>query len=426
MANKHQVSHWVHEERACVTVQRIIQTFNLSWPNALALLKEVPKEGHQYLVTRFTLSRNSDTSDSSSSKAFRLVKSSMGSSEKPNQTSVWYALALKVCTESMHTANEKDSSQFLCDMGCFSNPSLLCPPKSGNELESKGFASSIAVSESMKKRLTALGKRKAENVFGSQLPVHPKTASSFYVATNKTVITAHSFFSSGSKAKALRPSTASKVTFKGKATKWKPMSTPKQNHTSVLSQKAETTQSSKTKTAKEVFNEEKENVENKSSKVLDIASSKVGNADDICFDEEASSDEEVEAEAVHVPPDSDEQATVKDFSAKKSNSHFQDGEEGVDCQLKDDATILTMEMTRANKRRRKRKAMLEKTSVDESGYIYTETQTVWEDVPSSEDEHELVAGKNIAPQHLTDTSKKTTAKPKSMKQQSLMGFFKKK
>jgi len=52
---KHQkeVSHWIHDEQACVTVQRIAQTFNLSWSDASALLKQVPLEGKAYSVTSF-------------------------------------------------------------------------------------------------------------------------------------------------------------------------------------------------------------------------------------------------------------------------------------------------------------------------------------------------------------------------------------
>lgn len=433
MANKYQVSHWVHEERACVTVQRIVQTFNLSWSNALALLKEVPKEGHQYLVTRFTLSGKRDTSDDSTSEALRLVKSSLKFSEEPKQTSGWYALELKVCTESTHTANERDSSQFRGGMRSFLIPSSLCRHERGyNEGDSEGFASSIAVSESMKERLATFDKRKVEDLFRSELPVLPKTASASLVPKKKAATTASNFFSCssstmgkdpGSKAKTLRSSTTSNGSFSGKATASKPQ------HTYVSSQKVETTQSSKTRTAIRIVNEEKENVQNKSLKVNSITSSNVGNADDILFDEEASSEEEVEAEeeveveVVHLLPVSNQQASMKDVRVRKSNSDLIYVEEGDDCQ-DDDATRSKME--RAQKRRRKRKVMVEKTSVDESGYLYTETQTVWEDVLSSEDEQESVAAKTMAPQQVDNKSKNTTARPKAMKQQSLIGFFKKK
>ena len=41
-----EVSHWVHDEKACVTVQRIVQTFHLSWSVSLSILKEIPKHGN--------------------------------------------------------------------------------------------------------------------------------------------------------------------------------------------------------------------------------------------------------------------------------------------------------------------------------------------------------------------------------------------
>jgi hypothetical protein len=50
-----EVSHWVHDEQACVTVQRIVQTFHLSWSVSLSILKEIPKDGNDYSVTVYGL-----------------------------------------------------------------------------------------------------------------------------------------------------------------------------------------------------------------------------------------------------------------------------------------------------------------------------------------------------------------------------------
>jgi len=428
-----QISHWVHDEQACVTVQRIVQTFDLSWSDALSLLKGIPKEGHQYSVTQFASTSKADTdsrNNDRTSKAFRLVKSSLDVCEEPNQTSVWYALALEACTESIHTANEKDLNQFRDGVGNFSIPSSLRPwEKCENEEESEGFASSIFVSEAMKERLAASGKRTADDAFSSQPPIPPKTASARIVPTKKTVTTARNFFSSistttstgktsASKATTSGTSTTSKGSNKGKTTTPKPKPKPKPKHTSALSfqpRKLETTQSNNNKkTIKPVVNEEKENVQNKSSKV--------GNADDIVFDEEDSSEEEVEEELVQQPSKSSQQAVKKDASTKKTSSQL---EEEDDAPCKDDTTQSKIETMGAPKRRRKRKVMVEKTSVDESGYLYTETQAVWEDVPSSEDEKEPVAAKSKATKQQANKSKKPSAKPKALKQQSLMGFFKK-
>lgn len=52
-----QISHWIHDEQACVTAQRVLQTFNISWEEASMLLKKIPQEGRKYSVTSFVSSR---------------------------------------------------------------------------------------------------------------------------------------------------------------------------------------------------------------------------------------------------------------------------------------------------------------------------------------------------------------------------------
>ena len=52
-----QVSHWIHDEQACVSVQRVLQTFNIPWEEASLLLKEIPKAGQKYSVTSFVSSK---------------------------------------------------------------------------------------------------------------------------------------------------------------------------------------------------------------------------------------------------------------------------------------------------------------------------------------------------------------------------------
>ena len=58
-----QISHWIHDEQACVTVQRVLQTFNISWEEASSLLKETPQEGQKYNVTSFASSKKQKTSN---------------------------------------------------------------------------------------------------------------------------------------------------------------------------------------------------------------------------------------------------------------------------------------------------------------------------------------------------------------------------
>lgn len=59
-----QVSRWLHDERSCVTVQRIVQTFELPWSLALSVLKGTPVEGRQYYVIRFATNKGSGTDGS--------------------------------------------------------------------------------------------------------------------------------------------------------------------------------------------------------------------------------------------------------------------------------------------------------------------------------------------------------------------------
>lgn len=63
-----QVKHWIHDEQNCVTVQRIVQTFGLSWAQASAVLKEVPDKVHEYNVTLFGGGTAGENDKSASSK----------------------------------------------------------------------------------------------------------------------------------------------------------------------------------------------------------------------------------------------------------------------------------------------------------------------------------------------------------------------
>jgi hypothetical protein len=80
-------------------------------------------------------------------------------------------------------------------------------------------------------------------------------------------------------------------------------------------------------------------------------------------------------------------------------------------------------------KKRRRKKLVEKTTMDPNGYLHTETQEIWEDVPSDEDEpvSKSISSKKAPPKLAPVTKKKSAANGKSgMKQGNLMGFFKKK
>jgi hypothetical protein len=78
-------------------------------------------------------------------------------------------------------------------------------------------------------------------------------------------------------------------------------------------------------------------------------------------------------------------------------------------------------------RKRRKQVLEERTFVDEKGFFRTETITVWKDVEESEDEEKNPStaqpSLNPLPHKSTATKPKDT---KHMKQQGLMGFFKKK
>lgn len=342
-------------------------------------------------------------------QAFCLEKSSLDS-KVLESSSLWFALSLKNCRDSVHTAHEKDSSQFQNEIEHFPLPSLV-EPHDHDDLEEAatvGFASTVDIAANMKERLATLGKRKANQT----LDTEPSNASGQIAPKKKTATTARNFFSSRNSG---TNGTASVTNKKSKRSVSTLSSSQK---SSAKTETARTKPPSKmffkskegthiSKQAKQIANEEKENVQNKSPTV--------GNADDLVFDEE-SSDEEVEEETV--PKASQSRQT---FTSTKED--IKEEEKYQEAPLKTEEPQPKNSSRTGAKRRRKR--MVEKTYTDENGYLFTETKAVWEDVSSSDDEKESsTANKTVAP--AANKSKKSGARPKSMKQASLMGFFGKK
>lgn len=399
-----QVSHWIHDEQACVTVQRIVQTFQLSWDEASSVLKGVPADGKNYSVIHFASTSNND----STNDAFRLKKSPWDDSTKSDESSEWYALALEGSTESIHTAHEKDLCQFQTEIEQFPVPSSLRPwDQPESEESSEGFASSIAISEPVTQRLASLGKRKAD-AFENE----PKDAPSKAVRApqKKTTTSAKNFFAnkgsttSSSKSSKKTGGNNSNNTNNSKA-KGKPVNN--KVPTAFQPKKKDEKKNDEGRKPK-VADEEKENVQNKSSRV--------GNADDVVFDEEESSDEEPEKE---VPAARSKKAAP---SRVQPSIDVDMEEEDEEEEEKPVAKKPKFPVNPGQKRRRKK--LVEKTSTDENGYLYTETVTVWEDIPS--DEEPEPAPKKTQPVQSNKSKKSAAAKPKGMKQASLMGFFAKK
>lgn len=79
--------------------------------------------------------------------------------------------------------------------------------------------------------------------------------------------------------------------------------------------------------------------------------------------------------------------------------------------------------------KRRRKKLVEKTTMDEKGYIHTETVCVWEDIPSDEEDNTAQGSppKKPRPSATGEGPRRPAAKKtKGMKQAGLMGFFSKK
>eukprot|EP00977_Amphora_coffeiformis_P012682 scaffold3199_cov165-Amphora_coffeaeformis.AAC.5 len=165
----------------------------------------------------------------------------------------------------------------------------------------------------------------------------------------------------------------------------------------------------------------------------------VGNADDFVGDEEES-DEEMEDEVPQQKP-----AVVRGRAPRpKEDDQIMIADEVEEEEENDDdekskakPTIYgamddfakpkepSQESTSdANKRRRRRKRLVEKTTMDKDGYLHTEKQEIWEDIPTDEEDEEVAKKSKPAPGPARP--KKSTVKAAGMKQGNLMGFFSKK
>lgn len=169
----------------------------------------------------------------------------------------------------------------------------------------------------------------------------------------------------------------------------------------------------------------------------------VGNADDFVGDLDDNDDDSVPGDAApavpaeHVPrrpskrvliPDSsdDEADTPEESAATGKTTHetlLVDAAPPVKGAMDDFAQKAAPLPGNLPSRRRRRKVTKEKTTVDPNGFLHTEIQEVWEDIPSDEEETQLV-GSPIA--KAAPPAKKTSTVKAGMKQKSLANFFQKK
>lgn len=175
--------------------------------------------------------------------------------------------------------------------------------------------------------------------------------------------------------------------------------------------------------------DEKEN--NKQSRKVPI-----GDADDFVGDMDEEEDEEEEKPAASQKPllrgrrkpeptDNDDEVMIEDSGDEIAKDAAKPTIHGaMDDFAKPKEAQLSQDSEGGEKRRRRRKKIVKKAYTDEKGYLHTESQEVWEDVPS--DEEEETKKKPAKPVSAPTRPKKKAAKSTDMKQGSLMGFFKKK
>lgn len=147
-------------------------------------------------------------------------------------------------------------------------------------------------------------------------------------------------------------------------------------------------------------------------------SSKVGSVDDFVGDDDDSEDDLMEIDAA---------PTRKIIRGRKQRKEEVEAADVVAVEKKAAVPawgamdqFATAEAKRPTEQgRRRRKKLVQTTSMDAEGYLHTETQEMWEDIPSDEEKVEILNSKKPAAQQLP--TKKT-----AMKQGTLMGFFTKK
>jgi len=328
-----------------------------------------------------------------------------------DNTGTVYSLAL-VETESVHTAHEKDMAQFRDMLQQEDSPHATATTLA---LEPALHQHSIISSEEFgNARLTAHASQEARlsgRVVAAPPPAAAATMPSSRMPSKpaRKATTAANFFASKASS-TKRKDTKSK---KDTATKNKETAAAKKPPAQKKSD-GKKRATSKTKDEPEAMDidsadfvqEEKENSIN----------TKVGNADDFVGDEDEDDDfmeQEVERKRRNA-------AREKSRSSKKKQEkpvEQEDEVEVVKVHGAMDAFAQPSEKKPEHKKKR-RKRLEEKTTMDANGYIHTETQAVWEDV---EEEDEPVPVAKTAP-----VKKAPVKNTKNMKQGSLMGFFKKK
>ena len=325
-----------------------------------------------------------------------------------------YSLAL-VDTESVHTAHEKDMAQFRDALKEEDSPQATATTMA---LEPTLHQQTIANPNFGNTRMTAYAsqqERLSGRVVAGAAAAMPALTSRMSSKPARKATTAANFF--GTKTKDSNKSAA--------AAKKPPAAAAKKPAAATKKSKAATRESVEpmdvdndegTTNNSSSRGEEKENSINKTK-------SAVGNVDDFVGDVDSEDEEFQQSEKERKRRN--EAREKKQRKKKEQQPVQQDDEEEEESPVKVHGAMdafaqhVEKKPEQEPRKTKRRKRLVEKTTVDANGYMHTETQAVWEDV--EEEEEPAVASKP------DPVKKKAPAKnTKNMKQGSLMGFFKKK
>ena len=358
---------------------------------------------------------------------FRLVTPSK--KEDLTESSTVFAISSKESGEPIETAYERDMVSNVDD----------------DAVEPSAFAPADALQKFI--QLPPPQRVRATNADGGMSTNKSSFSSSSSSKFKKTATTAASFF-----AKSAAASKTSSSSTAAKSSKSKGSST-----NSSKSKSSSTTSGSKGLFVKAATTKSVDGKENNkstvSSKKKDAKKKagdddeKVGNADDFVGDLEDTDDEEENDNDVSfegegrersssAKDDDDAPSPAKKQKTKKAPAVPVHGAMDDFCSSGDKPNSTSADVgasTSGNRIRKRRKKMVEKTYM-QNGYLKTETQVVWEDIPTDEEEEEAAKTSSSITSSLMKSSagipsrktNKTAKKPQEMKQKSLMGFFAKK
>ena len=359
---------------------------------------------------------------------FRLVTPSK--KEDLTESSTVFAISSKESGEPIETAYERDVVSNVDD----------------DAVEPSAFAPADALQKFI--QLPPPQRVRATNADGGMSTNKSSFSSSSSSKFKKTATTAASFFAkSAAASKTSSSSTAAKSSkSKGSSTNSsKSKSSSTTSGSKGLFAKAATTKSvdGKENNKSTVSSKKKEDAKKKAGD----DDEKVGNADDFVGDLEDTDDEEENDNDVSfegegrersssAKDDDDAPSPAKKQKTKKAPAVPVHGAMDDFCSSGDKPNSTSADVgasTSGNRIRKRRKKMVEKTYM-QNGYLKTETQVVWEDIPTDEEEEEAAKTSSSITSSLMKSSagipsrktNKTAKKPQEMKQKSLMGFFAKK